>query len=178
MLNVPGLCRFRKDGSVIDRSLSKFCNGRPIRIRWRSCGWFEVFHMQHRDAGWVVAQILDRISASDSNPPAIHLHRDFGRIGQAHQLDVRYYSIRFFEFENVIVIAELHAGSAYLFSECIELIRIPSPVIKCKAPFVCWVCALMSGRRTDDVSYAQLMTKGKNLIQVPMQIIRRMMRAD
>src|SRR6266581_8263913 len=131
--------------------------------------------MQHRDAGGVVAQILDRISASDSNPPAIHLHRDFGRIGQAHQLDVRYYSIRFFEFENVIVIAELHAGSTYLFSDYIELIRIPSPVVKRKIPLVCRVWILVPWRGTDDIGNAQLMTKGKNLIQIPMQIVRWMM---
>src|SRR5260370_40874357 len=107
--------------------------------------------MQHRDASWVVAQILDRISATDSDPSAIQLHRDFGRIGQAQQLDVRYYSIRFLKFQNMVVIAEVHTSSTHLFAEHIELIRIPSPIIKRKVPFVCRVWALMPWRGTDNV---------------------------
>src|SRR5205809_7735937 len=134
--------------------------------------------MQHSDASRVLAQIIDWISASDSHPSAIQLHRDFGRIGQAQQLNVRDNSTRFFKFQNVIVIAELHTGSTHLLSYHIELVSIPSPVIKRKVSFVCRVRILMPWRGTDNVGYAQLMTKGKNLIQVPMQIVRWMMRAD
>src|SRR5258707_5197644 len=112
--------------------------------------------MQHRDAGWVVAEVLDRVSASDGDPSAVQLHRDFGRIGQAQQLDVRDHSIGLFEFQNVIVIPELHACSTYLLSDLIELIGIPSPVIERKVCLVCRVWVLMAWRRTDDVRYADL----------------------
>src|SRR5258705_5160757 len=78
----------------------------------------------------------------------------------------------------MIVIAELHAGGTYLFADHIELVRIPSPIIQRKAPFVCRIRALVSGRGTNNVSYAQFMTKRKNLIQVPMQIVRWMMFAN
>jgi hypothetical protein len=71
-------------------------------------------------------------------------------VGEAHELDERRDAVGGGELDGVVVIAELHAGCGDFFTNLVELVGVPFPIVHDErfGVFVGWSFA---GVRADDV---------------------------
>ena len=150
----------------------------------------EILDVQHRDSRRILREVFDGVVAGDGDPAAIHFEGNEFGISEFDELVVGHGVFQLAKFGGVVVIAEAHAVRLDLGADLVELLGVPLPIGEGEGIDPGFVIAGVFGRklharrvfkrrrRADDVLQSQLIGVGDDRLQLRLQHVQGIVRAD